>query len=191
MDRAADTARLAAVRRRVSALDGGGWMLSADGEATMLDARGRDGSLVTIARFERLVSLEEMEIAAAAPDDLRFLLSLVDRAIRFASRAAGSPAGRADERESGLPASRDDCRVGTRQPDHTTEAAMLCGDAAFKRFLLDCHGLEPPASDERAAQRLRGLLGVTSRREINQSDAARERWLALREDFRKWKGMAA
>ena len=181
MDRAADTARLAAVRRRVSALDGGGWMLSAEGEATMLDARGRDGSLVTIARFERLASPEEMEMAAAAPDDIRFLLGLVDRAIAAGRARRGAGGGHGDE----APAQRG------RQRDHTTEAAMLCADPAFKRFLMDRHGLESPASDERTAQRLRGLLGVISRREINQSDAARERWLALRADFHKWKGRAA
>lgn len=179
-DRQGEAARLNAIRRRVAYLDGGRWMLAADGEATMLDARGHDGSIVVIARFERLASPEEMELAAAAPDDLRFLLALIDRAIA-AERARRGPAAP----QGGVPARE------TRQPDHTTEAAMLCGDPAFKRFLLDCHGLEPPASDERAAQRLRGLLGVTSRREINQSDAARERWLALREDFRKWKGRAA
>lgn len=177
-DRGGDAARLAAIRRRVAALDGGRWMLAADGEATVLDARGRDGSAVVIARFERLAQPEEMEIAASAPDDLRFLLGLVDRAIA-AERARRGEA-------------RDDAPAAAgRVPDHTTEAAMLCGDPAFKRFLMDRHGLESPASDERAAQKLRSLLGVTSRKEINRSDAARQRWIALRDDFKKWKGRAA
>lgn len=177
-DRAAEAARLAAIRRRVAALDGGRWMLTADGEATMLDARGRDGSIVVIARFERLAQPEEMEIAASAPDDLRFLLDLVDRAIAAGRARRGQP------RDAAPPA-------GGRGPDHTTEAAMLCSDPAFKRFLMDRHGLGSPASDERTAQRLRSLIGVTSRKEINQSDAARQRWIALRDAFRQWKGRAA
>lgn len=180
MGSAAEASRLAAIRRRVAALDGARWMLAADRDATVLDAHGRDGSIVVIARFERLAGPEEMEIAAAAPDDLRFLLDLVDRAIRHASRATGAPAGR-------------DVRAGRSAglPDHTTEAAMLCSDPAFKRFLMDRHGLESPASDERTAQRLRSLIGVTSRKEINQSDAARQRWVALRDAFRQWKGREA
>lgn len=176
--RAGEAARLAAIRRRVEALDGGGWMLAADGAATMLDARGRDGSLVTIARFEGVASPDEMEMAAAAPDDLRFLLGLVDRAIVALGKRDASPPSRV----SGM---------NGHTPDHTTEAAMLCADPAFKRFLIERYGLDGPATDERAAQRLRGLLGVTSRKEINQSDAARERWVALRREFREWKGRAA
>lgn len=177
-DRAAEAARLAAIRRRVSALDGARWMLAADGETTVLDARGRDRSIVVIARFERLASPEEMELAAAAPDDLRFLLGLVDRAIAAARPRQVQPPDAA-------------AAAGGRAPDHTTEAAMLCSDPAFKRFLMDCHGLESPASDERTAQRLRSLIGVTSRKEINQSDAARQRWIALRDAFRQWKGREA
>lgn len=176
-DRAAEAARLTAIRRRVSALDGARWMLAADGETTVLDVRGRDRSIVVIARFERLASPEEMELAAAAPDDLRFLLGLVDRAIAAARPRQGQP--------------RDAAPATGRAPDHTTEAAMLCADPAFKRFLMDCHELESPASDERTAQRLRSLIGVTSRKEINQSDAARQRWIALRDAFRQWKGREA
>jgi len=167
-------ARLAAIRRRVAALDGARWMLSADGDATILDARGRDGSVVAIARFERLASPEEMELATAAPEDLRFLLGLLDRAIAAARRGQE----RHETRQRGA-------------PDHTTEAAMLCGDPAFKRWLMDCHGLESPATDERVAARLRSLLGVTSRKEINQTEDARARWIALRDEFRAWKRRAA
>lgn len=176
MDRAADVTRLAAIRRRVAALDGARWMLSTDGDATILDAHGRDGSIVVIARFERLAGPEEMELAAAAPEDLRFLLGLVDRAIEAARRGHERREPRAGE---------------GRPPDHTAEAAMLCADPAFKRWLMDCHGLDSPATDERAAARLRSLLGVTSRKEINQTDDARARWIALRDEFRAWKRRAA
>lgn len=176
-DRAAEAARLAAIRRRVEALDGAGWLLSADGDTTMLDARGRDGSLVTIARFEACAAPEEIELAAAALDDLRFMLDLVGRAI-VALRPR--PAAAADMG-----------RRAERLPDHTTEAAMLCADPAFRRFLMDCHGLESPATDERVAQKVRSLLGVTSRREINQTDGARAGWIALRDSFRAWKRRAA
>lgn len=165
---------LNAARRRFAMLDGARFLLSPDGDGMMLDARGRDGSLVTIARFTGHASQDEMEFLAASAGDAALMHGLVDRAIDAARRRRGDT-GR-------------DAPPELRQPDHTTEAAMLCTDPAFKRFLMERHGLDSPATDERTAQRLRSLLGVTSRREINQSDAARERWMSLRGEFRTWKG---
>lgn len=169
MDRAAEARRLGTIRRRVDGLDGMQWLLSADGDGMQMDARGGDGSLVTFLRFTATASADEIEMVSNALDDARFLLGLVDRAMR-ALRPVAPP--------------REPARAAK---DHTTEAAMLCADPAFKRFLMDRHGLDSPATDERTAQRQRSLLGVTSRKEINQSDVARERWLALRGDFHAWK----
>ena len=177
MDRAQELACLVAIRRRVAALAGCQWLMSVDGATTMLDVRGNDGSLITIASFTGHASLDEIELVTSALEDLRFLLGLLDRAISALRRQRGDDAARGGGER--------------RAPDHTTEAAMLCADPAFKRFLMDEHGLESPANDERTAQRLRGLLGVTSRKEINQSDAARVRWVSLRDEFWKWKRRAA
>ncbi|MEO3386029.1 hypothetical protein [Mesorhizobium sp. CAU 1741] len=169
MDRAAEAKRLNSIRRRVDGLAGMQWLLSADGNGMQMDARGGDGSLVTFLRFTGKASPEEVDTVSNALDDARFLLGLLDRAMR-ALRPAQPP------RET-----------AQASKDHTTEAAMLCSDPAFKRFLMERHGLESPATDERTAQRQRSLLGVTSRKEINQSDVARERWLALRGEFHAWK----
>lgn len=182
VDRAREAARLAAIRGRVAALAGVEWLLSADGEAMLLDSRAADRSIVTVARFTPLATQEEMEVATGALDDLRFLLGLVDRAIAAERARRPRDAPPEPERQAG---------GGHAPPDHTTEAAMLCSAPAFKRWLIDCHGLDSPATDERAAQKLRSLLGVTSRKEINQSEAVRARWIALREGFRAWKRRAA
>lgn len=71
--------------------------------------------------------------------------------------------------------------------DYAAEAAMKCADPAFKRFLIECHGLERPATDDRTAQKLRSLLGVTSRRALNESTAAAARWRSLRTAFDGWR----
>jgi hypothetical protein len=71
---------------------------------------------------------------------------------------------------------------------------MLCASPAFMRFLHERHGLSfDGAHDEatrkaRAAQRLRSVLGVVSRREINDGGAATAAWKELRRDFQVWKG---
>lgn len=72
--------------------------------------------------------------------------------------------------------------------NYSAEAAMKCREPAFKVFLEERHGLARPLSDERAAGRLRSLLGVTSRAELNNGGAALERWKQIRAEFREWQG---
>lgn len=64
---------------------------------------------------------------------------------------------------------------------------MACSRPAFKTFLMERHGLDSPATDERCAQKLRGILGVTSRRELNDGGQAAERWKRLYGEFENWK----
>ena len=172
MDRAQEATRLFAIRNRVALLDGARVMLASDGDGMMLDVAGADGSIVTIARMTGHASPEEIELLAHGLDDNRFLLHLLDRAI---ARLRPSPPPE--------PARRT-------WRDHTTEAAMLCDSRVFQRFLAELHGLEPPHDKDRAAQRLRSVLGITSRKAINEDDGARQRWIALRQDFYTWKGRA-
>ena len=73
-----------------------------------------------------------------------------------------------------------------RARDYAAQAAMIGTTPAFKRFLMERHGLDSPATDERATQKLRGILGVTSRRELNDGQAA-ERWRALMREFEGWR----
>ncbi len=71
--------------------------------------------------------------------------------------------------------------------DYAAEAAMKVQDWRFRRFLAERHGLVPPLTAERATQRLRGLLGVTSRRELNDGGRAALAWVRLRNDFETWR----
>lgn len=198
-----DAKRLAAIRAQLAALDGADWLFATDGATTFVEARGRDGSLIKLLEFTGFATTDERQLVADLPSALRFLLGLVDRAIAFhASRAEGPPAGQGNgpDARSGLPSSTgraggpDDeaspavrAAQAGRAKDYRTEAAMRCQDPAFKRFLIDAHRLESPATDERAAAKLRSLLGVTSRREINDSEQAVARWKRLRGDFENWK----
>lgn len=174
MASAAEASRLSQIRARLAMQDGQRWVLATDSDGMALAADGRDGSSITLAGFLPVATIDEMQLAAGALDDLRFLMGLVDRAIR---KLQGERR-RAEDHEP-------------RQPrNHSAEAAMLCKEPAFKRYLIEKHGLKSPANDERTKQKLRTLLAVTSRAEINQSDAARDRWLKLRADFNIWKGRA-
>lgn len=173
-----DKAELRKIRERLRALDGAQWLMSADGETSFVEARGRDGTLVEIARFSRAAAPEEIDFFAAAPRMVEFLLGLVDRAIA-ASRNASVRAGRKQPapEKSG------------KSKDYAAEAAMKCEDAAFRVYLEERHGLERPLTTERVASKLRSLLGITSRSELNNDAQTAERWRSLRADFEAWRRM--
>lgn len=169
-ERAAEARRLAAIRARVDALDGATWQLGAEGEAMIVEAAGRDGSRVRLLAFDRLATPDEMAIVAGAPDDLRLMLGLVDRAIAALRKPAERPAATA--------------RAGR---DYAAEAAMKCAEPAFAVYLEERHGLERPLTPERVAQRVRSLTAVASRREFNSDPAAAGRWRDLVRDFDNWR----
>lgn len=160
-----DADRLARIRRQVDAIAPGRWSLLSDGEGMFIEAHGPMGELTAMARFSADAGMDEMEFAAFAPDTVRFLLGLVDRAI--AKLAPARPA----------------------QPtkDYAAEAAMKCAEPAFKAFLEAEHGLERPLTDERCAQKVRSLCAVTSRAAFNEPGRAADAWVALRQAFEAWK----
>jgi hypothetical protein len=67
------------------------------------------------------------------------------------------------------------------------EASMKCQEPAFMAFLCECHGLERPLSPQKAAQKLRSLCGVGSRRDLNNDATAAARWKKLRDEFEAWR----
>lgn len=70
--------------------------------------------------------------------------------------------------------------------DFAAQCAMLCERGDFARYLSERHGLE--ATDkERVAARVRSVLAIASRAELNTNPAAAARWQALRADFDAWR----
>lgn len=163
-----DMQRLNQIRQRHAALDRAAWLFSDDGVSKMLESRGRDGSIVRIATFTGTSTLDEQMFAAAAPDDMGFLLGLVDRAV----------AKERDRKRAAEPA---------QAKDYAAEIAMKCQEPAFKAFLIEKHRLEDKTTDERVVSRVRSMLAVTSRRDVNTDPEALKRWTALRVDFENWK----
>lgn len=156
------------IRHKFAALGGAEWFFSSDDRGPFIEAKTTDGALNEIARFHPGAQPEEIEFLASAPYMVGFLLGLVDRAIASARKNVKTqPQGRAK--------------------DFAAEAAMKCDDAAFKVFLEERHGLERPLTTERVANKLRSLLGITSRKQLNDNAAAAERWRNLRSDFDAWR----
>lgn len=155
-------------RGMIQALGGAQWYRSCDERGEFIEARMENGELNEVARFHPGALTEEIEFFTHAPAMVGFLLSLVDRAIASARRnAKPQPQGRAK--------------------DFAAESAMKCEDAAFKVFLEEQHGLQQPLTADCAAQKLRTLLGITSRKELNNNADAAKRWRDLRASFEAWR----
>jgi len=174
-----ESARLARIRDQYSAIAPASWSRVHNGDhadaGCFVEAQGPMGELSPVLRFCRGATDDEIAFVADAPDNVRFLLGLVDRAI---TRLKPKQARRSPQH--GDPAPAD-------QKNFAAECAMKCDEPAFRVFLEEKHGLERPLTDERVAQKVRGLLGVTSRVDLNQPGQAAERWKALRGDFEAWR----
>jgi hypothetical protein len=167
--REAEARKLARIRDQFDAIAPGRWMRAQDGEGALLVADGPRGEKFEILRFTGYASEAETAFVCDAAEAVRFLLDLVDRAARKVRELAPPPPAE--------PAA----------PNYAAEAAIKCGEPAFKAFLIERHGLDKLATDERTAQRLRTLLKITSRAELNADADAAARWKALRGDFEGWK----
>lgn len=165
----ADAMELRKIRGRLDALAGAQWFRSADDRGQFVEARTAVGELNEIARFHPGALPEEIDFVVGAPEMVAFLLQLVDRAIAKARKD--------------VPRQKNQ----NRNKDFAAEAAMKCDDAAFNVFLEEKHGLERPLTADRVAQKLRTILGITSRSELNKDDAAADRWRSLRASFEAWR----
>jgi hypothetical protein len=174
--------RLLSVRTNLAALSSGDWTVVHDDKGRLvLEAVGlMDAKPVAICRFSSAVSKDEIAFISSAPDTVRFLLVLLDRAMKRLRDIDPALQGR----------NRRGDAKGEPQVDpknYAAEAGMLCSEPAFMVFLAEEHGLERPLTPERAAQKLRSLCGVTSRKQFNDDGQAAEAWRQLRAAYAAWR----
>ena len=170
----AEGIELRRIREKLAALNGDDWQLCCEGDVSFVEAKTRDGELNRVATFHPGATPDEIEMVVGAPRMAAFMLDLVDRAIVAVRQAAPR---------------QDTARQGhqRKRRDFAAEASMKCDDAVFKAFLEEQHGLERPLTSDRAAQRLRSILKIQSRKELNENSAAAERWQNFRAAFEAWK----
>ncbi|MCA0025490.1 MULTISPECIES: hypothetical protein [unclassified Mesorhizobium] len=168
--------RLRAIRASLATIAPADWTRVHGEAGAFIEARGEMGELFVLARFDAATP-DEIAFLCDAPDTVRFLLRLLDEAFGTIRALKGEPARR--NAPAGPPAASD-------PKNFAAECAMKCQEPAFKAFLEERHGLERPLTDARVAQKVRSLLGVTSRKDINEGGRASEAWKALRTDFAAW-----
>ena len=170
----AEAIQLRRIREKFAALEGAEWQFACEGSVAFVEAKTWNGELNKIATFHPGALPEEKDFVASAPEMVSFLLRLLDRAIQSARRNQKSKPHRRQQKSK-------------PEKDFAAEAAMKCDEPAFKVFLEEVHGLERPLTSDRAAQRLRSILNIKSRKELNESSSAAERWQDFRAAFEAWK----
>lgn len=158
--------RLRAIRQSLDLIAPGDWTRVHGDDGAYIEARAEMGELFVLARFDA-ATVDEIAIAVDAPRNVLFLLGLLDDAFKEIRRLKGL-----DQ---------------PKPKDYAAECSMKCAEPAFMRFLAERHGLEAPVDRDRAAQKVRSLLGVTSRRELNEGGQAAAGWNALRAEFDAWR----
>jgi hypothetical protein len=157
-----------AIRRRVEGASPD-WRLVDDGQLGM--TAGQNADQFAVLTFDPKADIGDQEIVAHARDDLVWLLATYDRLARH-YRETIAEKERAERTRAGK--------------DFAAECAMLCGQLAFRTFLQERHGLDT-ADRERIETRVRSILAIQSRAEINTDENARQRWFSLRAEFKQWK----
>lgn len=173
-----DAVRLKRIRAALEAIAPATWTRVHDESGAFVETRGAMGELFVLARFDPGATDDEIAFASYAPDMVRFLLRLLDGAFSEVHRLKGR-AEQSPNQAAGKAAARSSKNLAT-------ECVLKCKDFRFQQYLADRHGLEPPLTEERAAQKVRSLLGVQSRKELNNGAGATQGWIALRTSFATW-----
>ncbi|ASY56443.1 hypothetical protein [Sinorhizobium sp. CCBAU 05631] len=159
--------RFDAIRNRVD-LASREWGVRSDGRALCLTAVGDE----VIATIVVGAPFADSEMVLNAPADLIWLLDAYSTLAR---------------RYRELRARLDQQQPEQKAKDYAAECAMKCSEPAFKKFLEERHGLARPLTDERVVTKLRSILNIRSRAELNNDPAAAARWQNLRGDFDAWR----
>lgn len=159
--------RLDAIRNRISLASDLWGVMARDGFCLVVGENTADPEIV--ATFSETASYDDRELLCHAPDDLRWLMqrytNLAERYRRMLDQ---------------------DRRNRPKPKNYAAECGMKCGEADFLDFLFTCHGVDV-SDKERVATRIRTVLQINSRAELNTDEAAASRWRRLVADYENWR----
>lgn len=137
---------------------------------------GLTGEVYPIATLEKAIAGDDREIMRKAPVYIRALLMLRDEAVRQFRAAQPSTELKATAEKETKPAGAN---------RYARACAILSGKVNFRQYLRDVHALEA-VDDERVNTRVRSILAIQSRNELDTDPEARQRWASLVKDFEAW-----
>ncbi|MFB2562446.1 hypothetical protein [Rhizobium sp. IMFF44] len=167
-----EKAKVDRLRDIADRLAGDVWHVDADGDRVRLVTRRSTGEDALLLTLHGDALQDEVDLITGALDHLFLFLGLRSRAV---------------ETVQSLRAEIERMRRKTAEKDYAAQASMLLSDRGFQRF-LESRGAGGQVRDKTAADtRLKSLLAIRSKREINTDDRARQAFLQLRGDYDLWK----
>lgn len=150
------------------------WAIDIDGGETNVIAQRSSGEQDVICTIYRTASPDEIELISGALENVFMLLDIRRRAIMALRQ--GQPA------QAAQPASR------MRDGDFAANAAILCAEPLFQRF-LERRNRDGSAihNQEQADAVLKRLLCITSKTQLNRQERAQAAFIDLRADYQTWK----
>ena len=166
--------QVAALRRRhdEAARD---WSLSISGEELFAVIVPKTPP-VAIATLSADCGYEDREFLLHVHQDIGLLLRLLDEACEVIRRNRNSSPPARQARQQAAP---------SKPKDYAAECAMKCNDMRFRAYLREKHDLETTDA-ERINTRVRSILAIGSRAELNTDPKAAARWQSLKTDFELW-----
>ncbi|MGV1949283.1 hypothetical protein ACQZ44_00545 [Agrobacterium vitis] len=152
------------------------WTLEADRGGLRLVVHRLMGEQVHIATIHPVALHDERDLICGALDHLRLFLRLFDRA----SVAVRDLRGELEAQHNSQPAARQ------HKPNHAAQASILLSHAAFHRFLSETSDGCVVDDKDTADAALKGRLGITSKKQINEDDRVRAAWLSLFGEYEAW-----
>jgi hypothetical protein len=158
----ADTIRLGAIRRRHQEASTD-WAFTVTDEGEALTARVIPvEEPYTVLTFGKECTASDRALISHAPDDLGFTLGLLDRAF-----AAIRQLRKALDRNTPKP------------KDYAAECAMKVRDPDFQLFMMQVHGVDNASDPIRIDNRIKSMLRITSKKELNDNQDAATAWREL------------
>ncbi|MBZ7923126.1 hypothetical protein LAC81_15145 [Ensifer adhaerens] len=165
-DRAREKTQLARFRDIADRLMGDDWEIDVDGSATRIIAKRSTGEAVALCTIHADALASELELLSSGLVLLRLFLSLQDRAAATVLDLRGQLEGRA---RANRPASQ--------------VAAILCGKPTFHRFLEGRGAGGAVRSADEADTRLKFLLNIQSKKQLDDDASCAARFRKLRGDY--------
>lgn len=140
-------------------------------EAEICLRDGQTGEVYPIAILKPECSYDDRRLMLRAPVLLRAAILVAERSFDEV-RALRAEIDRLNGKPTG---------------NYAAQCAKLCDDRRFRQFLVNRHGLTDLTDRERTISRVRSVLSIRSRAELNEDPAAVERWKSLVGDYESWK----
>lgn len=173
-NRQREKARVARLEDIVARCKGDRWQFDTDGNQTHLIARRSTGERVILGTIYADALPYEVELLTGALENTILFLTLRERA-KIAFRSGQAPAPDRQHRSQ------------LREGDFAANAAILCAEPLFHRFLEQHDQTRAIHNRDHADTVLKKLLGITSKTQLNREERAQAAFIDLRSDFEAWK----